>query len=209
MVVESKTTLKLVSSEIGVPYRHGKRLKRKLVIEGARGLVHGNRGRPSARAFHPELAKRIIELSQKTYTAFNDTHFTEKLNEVEGITVSRDTVRRLRRSNGIKPKRKRRAKKHYQMRPRKAHEGMMVLWDGSPHRWFSKDKPSCCLMAAIDDPISQQAWRKGIKPLDIKRIIRFCYQAAVGNDNIVRSGGIVLDITEGPHKRGREKSVSS
>ena len=155
MVVEGKTTLKYASSVMGVSYRHGKRLKRKLVIEGARGLVHGNRGRPSGRAFHPELAKRIIELSQKTYTAFNDTHFTEKLNEVEGINVSRDTVRRLRRSNGIKPKRKRRAKKHYQRRPRKEQEGMMVLWDGSPHRWFSKDKPSCCLMAAIDDASSE------------------------------------------------------
>ncbi len=155
MVVEGKTTLKYASSVMGVSYRHGKRLKRKLVIEGARGLVHGNRGRPSGRAFHPELAKRIIELSQKTYTAFNDTHFTEKLNEVEGITVSRDTVRRLRRSNGIKPKRKRRAKKHYQRRPRKEQEGMMVLWDGSPHRWFSKDTPSCCLMAAIDDASSE------------------------------------------------------
>ena len=155
MVVEGKTTLKYASSVMGVSYRHGKRLKRKLVIEGARGLVHGNRGRPSGRAFHPELAKWIIELYQKTYTAFNDTHFTEKLNEVEGITVSRDTVRRLRRSNGIKPKRKRRAKKHYQRRPRKEQEGMMVLWDGSPHRWFSKDKPSCCLMAAIDDASSE------------------------------------------------------
>ena len=155
MVVEGKTTLKYASSVMGVSYRHGKRLKRKLVIEGARGLVHGNRGRPSGRAFHPELANRIIALSQKTYAIFNDTHFTEKLNEVEGITVSRDTVRRLRRSNGIKPKRKRRAKKHYQRRPRKEQEGMMVLWDGSPHRWFSKDKPSCCLMAAIDDASSE------------------------------------------------------
>jgi hypothetical protein len=60
-------------------------------------------------------------------------------------------VRRLRRTNGIKPKRRRRAKKHHQRRPRKPQEGMMVLWDGSPHRWFGKDTPPCCLMAAIDD----------------------------------------------------------
>ena len=139
MVLESKATLKQASSVMGVSYRQAKRLKRKLATEGARGLVHGNRGRPSARALHPELAKRIIELSQKTYTTFNDTHFTEKLNEVEEITVSRDTVRRLRRANGIKPKRRRRAKKHYQRRLRKEQEGMMVLWDGSPHRWFGKD----------------------------------------------------------------------
>lgn len=31
----------------------------------------------------------------------------------------------------------------------------MVLWDGSPHRWFGKDKAPCCLMAAIDDATSK------------------------------------------------------
>jgi len=341
MVLESKITLKQASSVIGVSYRHGKRLKRKLATEGARGLVHGNRGRPSARALNPELAKRIIELSQKTYTTFNDTHFTEKLSEVEGITVSRDTVRRLRRANGITAKRKRRAKKHYQRRPRSHQEGMMMLWDGSPHRWFGKDKAPCCLMAAIDDATSklldaffipyecsfgylkllehvvtrygialsiyqdrhstlhrnddnwtldeqlkgeqdptqvggvlqalgispifalspqakgrierlfgvlqdrliaemglrniteipaantfltehfidehnrrfaikpqgaQRAWRTIPRDVDIKRTISFRYQAVVGNDNAVRLGGMVIDIPEGPHRRGYAKA---
>jgi molybdenum-dependent DNA-binding transcriptional regulator ModE len=77
MVLESKTTLKEASRLMGVSYRHARRLKKKLATEGARGLIHGNRGRPSARALSRELEKRIIELSQKTYTAFNDTHFTE------------------------------------------------------------------------------------------------------------------------------------
>ena len=27
----------------------------------------------------------------------------------------------------------------------------MVLWDGSPHKWFGQDKAACCLMAAVDD----------------------------------------------------------
>lgn len=155
MVVESRITLKQASSVIGVSYRHGKRLKRKLATEGARGLVHGNRGRPSPRALNAELAQRIIALSREKYANFNDTHFTEKLNELEGITVGRDTVRRLRRNNGITPKRKRRARKHHQRRARKPQAGMMVLWDGSPHRWFGKDTAPCCLMAAIDDATSK------------------------------------------------------
>jgi hypothetical protein len=45
MMVEGKATLQYASIVMGVSYRHGKRLKRKLVIEGARGLVHGNRVR--------------------------------------------------------------------------------------------------------------------------------------------------------------------
>ena len=151
MVIGGKITLKETDSLMGVSYRQAKRLKKKLISEGARGLIHGNRGRPSPKALNSEHAKRIIELSHNKYTNFNDTHFTEKLKEIEGITVGRDTVRRLRRANGIKPKRRRRPKRHFKRRPRSLQEGMMVLWDGSPHRWFGKEKPPCCLMAAIDD----------------------------------------------------------
>jgi len=151
MVLESKTTLKEASRLMGVSYRHAKRLKKTLISEGAKGLIHGNRGRPSPRALNRELAETILDLSLTRYTNFNDTHFTEKLGEEEGIIVSRDTVRRLRRTNGIKPKRRQRAQKHHKRRPRKPQEGIMVLWDGSPHRWFGKDTPPCCLMVAIDD----------------------------------------------------------
>jgi transposase len=151
MVIDGKSSLKDTTERIGVSYRHAKRLKKKLISEGARGLIHGNRGRPSPKALNSELAKRILELSLSKYTNFNDTHFTEKLNEIEGITVGRDTVRRLRRANGIQSKRRRRPKRHFKRRPRSLQEGMMVLWDGSPHRWLGKEKPPCCLMAAIDD----------------------------------------------------------
>jgi len=151
MVIGGKITLKETDNLMGVSYRQAKRLKKKLISKGAKGLIHGNRGRASPKALSRELAEKILELSLSKYSNFNDTHFTEKLKEGEGITVGRDTVRRLRRSNGIKPKRRRRARKHHKRRPRKPQEGMMVLWDGSPHRWFGNDTPPCCLMAAIDD----------------------------------------------------------
>jgi transposase len=100
MVIGGKITLKETDRLMGVSYRQAKRLKKKLISEGAKGLIHGNRGRPSPRALSHELAETILDLSLTTYTNFNDTHFTEKLREEEGITVSRDTVRRLRRTNG-------------------------------------------------------------------------------------------------------------
>ena len=49
------------------------------------------------------------------------------------------------------PKRRRRGPKHRKRRERKAQEGWMVLWDGSPHPWLGPEHPPCCLMAAIDD----------------------------------------------------------
>jgi len=151
MVLDGRITLKDAGERMEVSYRHAKRLKRRFRLYGAKGLIHGNRGRPSPNALDHELAKNIIELSRNKYKNFNDTHFTEKLREIECITVGRDTVRRLRRNNGIKPKRRRRPKRHFKRRSRSPQEGMMVLWDGSPHKWFGEDKPPCCLMAAIDD----------------------------------------------------------
>jgi hypothetical protein len=136
---------------MGVCYRHAKRLKKRLGLHGAKGLIHGNRGRPSPNAVKQAVKERIIELSEGPYANFNDTHFTEKLNEQEGIRVSRETVRGLRRACGMQPKRKRRPKRHHRRRLRKAQEGMMVLWDGSPHKWFGDDEAACCLMAAVDD----------------------------------------------------------
>jgi len=151
MVLDGVITLREAGQVMGVCYRHAKRLKKCLKLHGAKGLIHGNRARPAPNAVKQGLKDRIIELSEGPYANFNDTHFTEKLNEQEGIRVSRETVRRLRRVCGMKPKRKRRPKKHHRRRPRKAQEGMMVLWDASPHKWFGEDKGPCCLMAAVDD----------------------------------------------------------
>jgi hypothetical protein len=87
MVLGGKNTLKDAGKLMGISYRHAKRLKKRFIIEGAKGLVHGNRDWPSPRALNPQLAERIIELRQGKYNHFNDTHFTEKLNEREGISA--------------------------------------------------------------------------------------------------------------------------
>jgi len=155
MVVEERITLQKASEEMSVSYRQSKRLKSKFLKEGAKGLIHGNRGKRSPKAIRKEIEEQILKLSREKYGNFNDTHFTEKLIEDEGIKVNRETVRKLRRINGIKPKRRRRSKRHYKRRKRKAQEGMMILWDGSPHKWFGEKKPACCLMSAVDDATGQ------------------------------------------------------
>ncbi len=177
---------------MGVSYRQAKRLKKRLEDQGAAGLIHGNRGRASPNAMEPATKETIIRLSQEPYADFNDTHFTEKLNEVEKIKVSRETVRRLRRANGIKPKRKRRPKRHYKRRPRKAQEGMMVLWDGSPHRWFGDDQEPCCMMAAIDD-----AAGKVLEAFFIEYEGSFAYLKLL--EAIVTNHGIPISVYQDQH----------
>ena len=52
----------------------------------------------------------------------------------------------------------------------------------------------------------QKAWRRVPKGLDVDRTISFHYQAVVGNDNTVRLGGMLIDIPEGPQRRGYAKA---
>jgi transposase len=151
MVKAGKITLKEAGEKIGVSYRQAKRIGRAIRERGIRALVHGNRGRPSNHRIKEALRAKVLALSKEVYWDFNDTHFTEKLQECEGIDLSRETVRKLRREVGMGPKRRRRGPKHRKRRERKAQEGWMVLWDGSPHPWLGLEHPPCCLMAAIDD----------------------------------------------------------
>lgn len=148
-VLDGTISLADAAAYMGVSYRHAKRLKSR-AEEGAIGLVHGNRGRPPSNKLDAAMQQRILALSQEDYKGFNDAHFTEELEKL-GIVVSRESVRGLRRDAGIAPKRKRRPRKHHRRRSRKTSEGLMILWDGSPHRWFGKDHSPCCLMAAMDD----------------------------------------------------------
>ena len=151
MVKVGKVTLREAGERIGVSYRQAKRIGQAIRERGIKGLVHGNRGRPSNHRLKESLRERVLKLSEEVYWDFNDTHFTEKLRECEGIDLNRETVRKLRWEAGMAPKRRRRGPKHRKRRERKAQEGWMVLWDGSPHPWFGPDHPPCCLMAAIDD----------------------------------------------------------
>lgn len=150
-VLDESLTLAVVAPALSVSYRQAKRLKAKVKAQGLTGLLHGNRGRSPHNRCEEAQRARVLELSRERYFDFNDTHFTEMLGEQEQIPVCRETVRRWRRGAGVPPKRKHKPPKHRKRRPRKEAEGLMMLWDGSPHHWFGEDYPACCLMAGIDD----------------------------------------------------------
>jgi len=71
MVIGGKIALKETDNLMGVSYRQAKRLKKKLISEGAKGLIHGNRGRPSPKALSRELVERTLDLSFSKYATFN------------------------------------------------------------------------------------------------------------------------------------------
>jgi transposase len=136
---------------LGLCVRQVRRLRRAVEQHGAAGVIHGNSGRAPRHRISTALRERIVELRGKTYIGFNDQHFTEKLGALEGIVVSRPSVRRILRAAGIGAARKRRAAQHRRRRERRAQAGLMVLWDGSRHDWLEGRGPMLCLMGAVDD----------------------------------------------------------
>ena len=150
-VEAGKITLREAAGKIGRSYRQAKRIWKRVREEGVKGVLHGNTGKPSSRRTPQAVQEKVLPLSRQHDPEFNDTHFAEKLMEQEELKLSRETVRKIRRAAGIEPKRKRRSPKHRKRRERKAQEGLMVLWDGSPHPWFGPDHPPCCFMVAMDD----------------------------------------------------------
>jgi hypothetical protein len=86
---------------IGVSERQCYRIKAKVTERGAKGVVHGNRGRRCKRKTKEKEVRRVVELAKGKYRGFNDRHLTEKLAEQEKLEISREKVRQILRSAGI------------------------------------------------------------------------------------------------------------
>ena len=150
-VYRGELTVVQAALVMGVSERHGYRIKARVGKAGAKGVVHGNRGRRCKRKIKEKMVRRVVELARGKYQGFNDHHLTEKLKEQEQIELSREKVRRILRAEGIASPRKRRGIKHRSRRERRASEGMMLQVDGSPHDWLQGRGPRMCLIGAIDD----------------------------------------------------------
>lgn len=132
--------------------RQFQRVKVRFAAEGPRGLLHRLRGRPALRRRLPAaVGARVAALLQSTYAGFNDCHATEKLQEVEGLRLSRSSVRRLRRTLGLPAKRQRRGRQVRTRRCPAAQMGTLVQLDASAFAWLETRGPQLALHGAIDD----------------------------------------------------------
>jgi len=148
--LDRRITQKTASSMLNLSERHLRRLV-KLVREfGDGGIVHRGRGRPSNRMFPERIKSRVLKLYRKKYGDFGPTLASEKLLELEGILVSRETLRQWLLAAGLWVKR-RKHRGHRRWRVRKECFGEMVQMDGSHHAWLEDRGPELVLMGYIDD----------------------------------------------------------
>jgi len=139
------------AERLGIGERQFKRLVRAWKDGGDRGLVSRQRGRPSNRRLSEATRARIVALLSGRYAGYGATLAAEKLAELDGIVVGRETVRRLQIASGLWRPKKRRAGRVFQVRERRARFGELVQIDGSPHDWFEGRGPRCTLIVFVDD----------------------------------------------------------
>jgi len=146
------------SQLLGVSIRHVRRLKRNVLMSGISGLLHGNTGKSPWNKSDSHSIEQIVLLYQTKYTGFNCLHFRDMLEEHEGITIPRESLRRIFLTHALLRK-KRHAPRRFERRERKPQMGMLIQQDTSIHDWFSLGHP-CALVAAIDDATNEVVFAK-------------------------------------------------
>lgn len=152
--ISKKITQIAAAVILGLSERQVGRLVNAVRKEGERGIVHKSRGRPSNRKLSEDVRVKIIELYKEQYHDFGPTLATEKLKEIDEISISEETLRKWLIKEGLW-KKKRKRKEHRQWRERKECFGEMVQMDGSHHDWLEGRGPELVLMGYIDDATSK------------------------------------------------------
>ena len=154
-VLAKKTTQHEAGKTLGLTSRQIRRLCKKVSKQGEKGVIHGLVQMPSNNLLPLSSRSSIISLWNNKYKAadLNYSHFTEKLNEVELIKVSRECVRNLLIKEGLVTRSKKKISKHRKKRERKLCFGEMIQLDTSPHDWLSNGM-QLHMVVAIDDATS-------------------------------------------------------
>ena len=139
------------------------RLKRRQVFRllkdfrqhGAVSLVSKRRGQPGNNRLPASVRDLVMTIIKERYPTSVRPWLTEKLLEVHGCRVSRETVRKWMIEEGLWLDRRRRLPSVHQPRNRRERMGELVQIDGCEHRWFEDRGPPCTLLVFVDDATSR------------------------------------------------------
>lgn len=146
---------KHTSCQLGISVRQIQRLVKRYKRDGAKGLIHKNRGRVSNRLLPEEKREQIVDLIKNNYSDFGPTLACEKLLGRHGILSSKETVRKLMIAENLWLPKKKKIEKIHLYRARRPCAGELIQLDGSPHKWFENRAQPCTLAAFIDDATSR------------------------------------------------------
>ncbi len=208
-----KITQVEASLRLGVTERWIRKKFKRYQKEGVVGLVHRNRGITSNKRWDEKEKVLVIELLSSEWQGFGPKFASEKLKELKGIEISKETLRQAMIEAGLwqaKPMRIKQRKR----RERRAMTGLMVQLDGSPHDWFEGRAGRCTLLVFIDNATSKLLWLEFVKSESHANVMRATknYVSLYGRPHsfYVDFGGVFsvnLNNEEGDKKTQWERAV--
>lgn len=150
-VREKRLTQPKAAALMGLSVRQVKRLCRLFKDDGLSGLASRKRGRPSNRKLAVEIRDQVVALVRERYADFGPKLAHEKLVELHGIRVGRETIRKWLTEAGIWLTRAARAQRAHQPRHRRQCLGELVQIDGCDHEWFEQRADRCTALVYVDD----------------------------------------------------------
>lgn len=154
-VVDGQLKPGVAAARLGISDRQFHRLAVRYRLDGAAGLISGKRGKPSNRRLSADVENSVHNIIRERYADFGPTLACEKLRELHGINIAKETVRSIMRIAGLWIPRVQRTAKIHQPRNRRSCRGELIQIDGSDHRWFEERNPACTLLVYIDDATSE------------------------------------------------------
>lgn len=155
-VSQQTLTLDQASRILALSSRQVKRIWKRFREEGERGLAHGNRGRPSNRAFSDEFKNNLISRYREHAPGVGPTRFAKQL-EQQGIVIDHETLRRwliesdlwrLSRTNHMTPQVNRCGRGF----------GELLTLVSIPSNWIDAGLPAACLLCVRDEATSMTLW---------------------------------------------------
>jgi hypothetical protein len=140
---------------IGLRRRQVFRLLHNLKQDGATSLLSKRRGKPGNHRLPTEVRTLALSIVRERYADFGPTFAAEKLAELHGCSVSRETLRGWMIADGLWVDRRHRLASPHQPRRRRDCLGELVQIDGSEHAWFEDRGEVCTLLAFVDDATSR------------------------------------------------------
>ena len=140
---------------MGLGRRQVFRLGKVFRQRGPTALVSRRRGKPSNRSYPMALRMEVIAIIRERYADFGPTLAGEKLAELHGIHLGRETIRQWMMAAGLWKDRRQRMRPVHQPRHRRDCVGELIQIDGSRHWWFEARGPQCTLLVYIDDATSR------------------------------------------------------
>ncbi len=155
-VLDHRITQREAAKKLGVTERQFRRILQRYRQEGDAGLVSKKRGRPGNRRTDTETQGTVYDFITDTrMKGFGPTLMAEKLEQKEGIKLSKETIRRMMVEVEVwKPKTRKPVDPHLS-RPRRKCRGELVQIDGSQHAWLEERGSKATLLVFVDDATSE------------------------------------------------------